>query len=277
VRLSDLASEAVLIAGGGRAILLQIANPAVGHGVADHSDFASRPLDRLHATLTYVYAVACGTAEDIEIVRRRVNRAHAPVYGTGNPNSPAYANSPAYYAFDPELQLWVAATLYDSAMAVHQLVFGPHADSDADAVYGQYASLGTSLQMPADLWPPDKAAFNRYWQERIAELRTDAATRAVVRQLLYPRTGPLLLRAVMPLGRLVTVGLLPPPVRQAYGLSWNPTLQKRFERVFRFIAAVYPLLPRPVRHWPKNHYLRALRASAGRAPASGGGEAPHGN
>jgi uncharacterized protein (DUF2236 family) len=256
VRLSDLASEAVLIAGGGRAILLQIADPAVGHGVADHSDFASRPLDRLHATLTFVYAVACGTPEDVEIVRRRVDRAHGPVHGAGG------ASSPAYNAFDPELQLWVAATLYDSAMAVHELVFGPPADSDADTIYAQYAGLGTALQMPAALWPRDRAAFNRYWQERISELTTDAATRAVVHQLLYPRTGPALLRAAMPLGRLVTVGLLPARVRQLYGLSWNRTLQKRFDRVFRLIAAVYPRLPRRLRHWPKDHYLRALRDSA---------------
>jgi uncharacterized protein (DUF2236 family) len=256
VRLSDLASEGVLIAGGGRAILLQIADPAVGHGVADHSDFASRPLDRLHATLTFVYAVACGTPEDVEIVRRRVNRAHGPVHGAGD------AHSPAYNAFDPELQLWVAATLYDSAMAVHELVFGPLADSDADTIYAQYADLGTALQMPAALWPRDRAAFNRYWQERISGLTTDAATQAVVRQLLYPRTGPMLLRAAMPLGRLVTVGLLPARVRELYGLSWNRTLQKRFDRVFRLIAVVYPRLPPRLRYWPKNHYLRALRESA---------------
>jgi uncharacterized protein (DUF2236 family) len=255
MRLSDLASEAVLIAGGGRAILLQIANPAVGHGVADHSDFASRPLDRLHATLTFVYAVACGTPEDVEIVRRRVNSSHGPVHGAGD------GRSPAYNAFDPQLQLWVAATLYDSAMAVHELVFGPLADSDAEPIYTQYADLGTALQMPAALWPRDRAAFDRYWQERISGLTTDAATRAVVRQLLYPRSGPVLLRAAMPLGRLVTVGLLPSRVRQLYGLSWNRTLQKRFDRLFRLIAVVYPRLPRRLRHWPKEHYLRALRDS----------------
>jgi uncharacterized protein (DUF2236 family) len=50
--LRDIAGEAILLAGGGRAILMQIAHPAVGRGVAEHSDFASRPLDRLHATMT---------------------------------------------------------------------------------------------------------------------------------------------------------------------------------------------------------------------------------
>jgi uncharacterized protein (DUF2236 family) len=54
--MQAIAAEAVLIAAGGRSILLQLADPAIGHGVADHSDFASRPVDRLRGTLTYVYA-----------------------------------------------------------------------------------------------------------------------------------------------------------------------------------------------------------------------------
>jgi uncharacterized protein (DUF2236 family) len=254
VPISELAAEAVLIAGGGRAILLQIADPAVGHGVANHSDFASRPLDRLHATLSYVYAVACGTPDDVDLVVRRVNRAHAPVHGPGGEHSPAYT------AFSPELQLWVAATLYDSAMTVRALVFGPLTDSELDDAYAQYADLGTRLQMTAALWPPDRAAFERYWQEQVDHLRTDAATRAVARKLLYPATGPVLFRAAMPLARLLTVGLLPGRVRQLYGLNWTPGLQKRFDRVFRITAVVYPRLPRLLRHWPKNHYLRALRS-----------------
>ena len=52
--LRDVSNEAVLLAGGARAILLQIAMPAVGHGVARHSDFGADPLRRLRNTLTYL-------------------------------------------------------------------------------------------------------------------------------------------------------------------------------------------------------------------------------
>ena len=60
----------MLIAGGGRAILLQLAYPAVGHGVAAHSDFADRSLDRLQNTLRFVYAVAFGTPAQLAFVTR---------------------------------------------------------------------------------------------------------------------------------------------------------------------------------------------------------------
>lgn len=253
MQMREMAGEAVLIAAGGRSILLQIADPAIGHGVAHHSDFASRPLDRLRGTLTYVYAVVFGTPEEAARARRRVNHAHGPVTG------PATAASPAYSAFTPELQLWVAATLYDSAITMRELVYGPLDDDTADAIYREYAVLGTALQMPAELWPPDRAAFTRYWNRRLGELQTDAATRAVARQLLHPRTGPFWLRLMMPLGRFVTVGLLPGSVRELFGLDWSAGSQRRFERLITLTARVYPRLPRRLRHWPKNHYLRAMR------------------
>jgi uncharacterized protein (DUF2236 family) len=251
--MPDLAAEAVLIAGGGRAILLQLADPAIGYGVANHSDFASRPLDRLHSTLTFVYAVAFGTPEQRVTVTRRVNRAHGPVHGE------AHDNVPAYNAFTPELQLWVAATLYDSALTVHEHILGPLGEELADELYAEYGELGSTLQMPAGLWPENRVAFARYWARRLGELRTDAATRRVAAQLLHPQSGPVMLRAGMPLGRLLTVGFLPERVRELFELPWRPVDQRRFDRVLRLIAAVYPLLPRRIRHWPKNHYLRALQ------------------
>ena len=255
MQMRDMAGEAVLIAAGGRAILLQIADPAIGHGVAHHSDFASRPLDRLRGTLTYVYAVVFGTPEEATQARRQVDHAHGPVSG------PATAQRPAYSAFTPELQLWVAATLYDSALRMRDLVYGPLDDAAADALYREYGVLGTALQMPPELWPRDRGAFAVYWDRRLGQLQTDAATRAVARQLLHPRTGPLWLRLMMPLGRFVTIGLLPPSVRSLFGLPWSARAQRRFDGLIRVTAAVYPRLPRRLRHWPKTHCLRAMRQS----------------
>ena len=253
--MPELAAEAVLISAGGRAILLQLADPAIGHGVADHSDFEARPLDRLHATLTFAYAVVFGTPDDVAAVTRRVNRAHGPVRDDGSDERPAYS------AFDPHLQLWVTATLYDSAVTAYETVFGPLQNVAADQLYAEYGRLGDVLQMSAALWPPDRAAFARYWERRLGELETDPTTRAVARQLLYPTSGPLLLRAAMPLGRLLTVGYLPPEAREVYELPWTTAHQRRFERILRLTALIYPRLPRRVRHWPKNHYLRRLRRS----------------
>ncbi|MFO7689306.1 MAG: oxygenase MpaB family protein [Cryobacterium sp.] len=255
MRAADLAGESILIAAGGRSILLQLAEPGIGHGVADHSDFVSRPLDRLNGTLSFVYAVACGTPAEAAHATARVNHAHVPVRSAGSQTAPAYS------AFNPALQLWVAATLYDSAVTMYELIYGHLSDALADEMYERYKGLGTALQVPRELWPATRADFAVYWQARLGELRSDRVTRTVAHQLLHPRGGPIWLRLAMPLGRLITVGLLPASVRVLFELPWTQRSQRRYERLLRILRVLYPLLPRRLRHLPKNRYLRSLRAS----------------
>jgi uncharacterized protein (DUF2236 family) len=253
--LRDIAGEAILLAGGGRAILMQIAHPAVGRGVAEHSDFASRPLDRLHATMTYVYAVVYGTDAEIAAVRRRVNLAHSPVH-----DGPADAG-PAYNAFDPDLQLWVAATLYETAVDLYQRIFGPFDDESAERIYREYGVLGTSLQVPPGAWPQNRAAFVEYWNSVLPRLQVTDATRRVARELLRPRAVPFWLKAVMPLARLMTVGLLPEQLRAEFGLAMTGRNERRFRRWLRIAATIFPRLPARIRHSPRDRELAELRRS----------------
>jgi len=266
--IRDLAPESVLVLAGGRAILLQLANPAVGHGVAGHSDFASRPLDRLTGTLSYVYAVTCGTPIDRAAAVRRVSLAHRPVHSARTTTAQPAGGSPAYNAFDPELQLWVAATLYESATRMHDLVYGPLADVDAESVYRDYGVLGTALQVPAGLWPADRAAFAEYWEQAVAALSTDETTRSVARRLLHPRTGPLWLRLAMPLARLVTTGLLQPAERALFDLPWSTGRERAYRAVIWAVRGVYPRLPTRLRQAPMRRSLRTGRALAAREHAA---------
>lgn len=261
VRLADIAPEGILLAGAGRAILLQIAMPGVGYGVARHSDFASRPMSRLNATLSYIYALSNGSADDVRRMRKAVNRAHAPV--ANPPRGPAAGppdetGDPHYDARDPELQLWVAATLYDTAIAVYERVFGPLAPDEADRVYREYAVLGTALQMPAELWPADRAAFRAYWEGMLPQLSADPPIRAVARELLKAEKAALPIRVAMPLARFATIGLLPPSVRTLFGFRWTPAQQYRLDRLFRVVGPVYRRLPRALRHLPQRRYLATL-------------------
>jgi uncharacterized protein (DUF2236 family) len=242
-----VAREGALLAGGARAILLQIAHPAVGRGVAEHSDFARRPLDRLRATLTYVYCVTFGEPDEVEAVAAQVTAAHRGVAGAG------------YRASDPELQLWVAATLYDSAVLLYEELFGAMRPAVADKVYEQYAVLGTALQVPAELWPADRAAFRAYWQQMIDTLEVSDDARRVAHDLLSAERAPLLLKAAMPVNRFLTAAWLPDRIRAQYGLQWDEAQQRRYDLLRTVGAPLYRLLPVPVREAPKTWYLRDMR------------------
>lgn len=254
--ISDIAPEAVLLAGAGRAVLLQLANPAVGHGVARHSAFATEPMRRLHGTLTYIYALTNGTEAQRELVKRRVDSAHAPVR-----SGPAADGShPAYSAFDPQLQLWVAATLYESGMGMYDRFFPALDEETAELIYRQYGVLGSALQMPEGLWPDNRADFQTYWDDAVAGLRIDDAARHVAEVLLEAKNAPWWLRVGMPLARFVTIGLLPDTVRRGFGYTWTPGQERRLGYFFTFLRTVVPAIPKWIRQAPLRVYLRRLNS-----------------
>lgn len=257
-----VAAESVLVAAGGRAILLQLAHPSVARGVAEHSDFVGAPLRRLTGTLDYIYLVVYGSATERAAAARYVEKAHTPVRGTPENGSPGYS------AGDADLQLWVAATLYDSAMAMQERVLPPIPEADAERVYREYAVLGTALGMPAELWPANRAAFAAWWNERLAALEVSDDARRVARDLLHPRGpgAPIWLRIVMPLARLLTTGLLDDRMRSGFGLPWSPRRQRLLDAVLMLTRLVWPLLPARVRHAPAIRSLRRFRARDTRHP-----------
>lgn len=250
--LRSIAGEALSLAGAGRALLLQIAHPAVGRGVAEHSDFAGRLVERFHATMTFVYASVFATPEAFDQVRRQVDRAHRPVHAARS------GDLPAYNAFSPELQLWVSSTLYATMVDLNERVYGPLADASREHVYRDFRRLGLNLQLRPEAWPSDTAGFQHYWDGMLPRLAVTNTTRKLAEQILRPNGAPVLMRGVLPVSRLITTGLLPEVVREQFELPWDHTVQNRFERRMRWAAAIYPRLPARLRHRPRDMYLRRL-------------------
>ncbi|MBT2501872.1 oxygenase MpaB family protein [Curtobacterium sp. ISL-83] len=244
-------ADSTPVLAGGRAILLQIADPVVGAGVRRHSDFARRPQQRLAHTLMFVYAVVIGTDEDAATAAGFVHRAHRPVAG----------------ADDLDRQLWVAATLYDSARLAHELFGSPVSEARAADVLRAYAPIGTALRVPAAQWPGSVEAFDAFWERSLAGLEVTDDARGVVRDLLHPRFAPLWVRAAMPLVRIVTVGMLPAAVREQYGFPWGAGEERRFRRAVRGVRAVRSVVPGWVLRLPGPLLLRAMRRAALDRPA----------
>ena len=99
------------------------------------------PIKRARTTFTYLAVAIAGSDAQKAAFRRAVNRAHAELYST--PESPLQ-----YNAFDPELQLWVAACPYKGAVDVYRTFVGEMDDEDAERHYREGMTLGTTLQVP---------------------------------------------------------------------------------------------------------------------------------
>jgi uncharacterized protein (DUF2236 family) len=239
-------------------VIMQLARPEVGYGVVEstveHAQVMRHPVRRWRTTVTYLAATLMGGPAEREACRRLVDRSHGPVRST--PRSPV-----SYTAFDPELQLWIAACLYRGMTDVHALLHGPADDQTADALYRAASRFGTTLQMPQDAWPRDREAFESYWGAALTRIRMDPPVRAYLEQLIrldyLPRP---VAAALSPLNRFLTAGFLPAPFRELMGLRWNENDERAFASLMRVIAAVSRLLPAPARQFPFNACLAALRA-----------------
>ncbi|MHA3020994.1 oxygenase MpaB family protein [Mycobacterium sp. BMJ-28] len=241
-------------------VIMQLSLPGVGYGVlespVDSGNVYLHPFKRARTTGTYLAAATCGTDADRALIRAAVDRAHARV--RSRPSSPV-----RYNAFDPKLQLWVAACLYRYYIDQHEYLYGPLDDESADAIYADARSLGTTLQVRADMWPADRAAFDEYWKRTLDELRVDEP----VRDHLYGVASVAFLPA--PLRQLAgppilfaTKGFLPSSFRALMKLDWTPDDQRRFALLLAGLRIADRMVPREVWRFGYQLYLWDMRVRA---------------
>jgi uncharacterized protein (DUF2236 family) len=254
--LADTLTGPGLLAGAAN-VIMQLAWPEVGYGVVEsrvHSGNLFRhPVKRTRTTLSYLAVAIRGTEAEREAYRRGVNTSHAQV--RSGPSSPV-----GYNAFDPELQLWVAACLYRGLEDVQRL-FGERLEpEDAERLYRESAVLGSTLQVPAERWPADRAAFERYWAAGLGRVSIDDTVREHLTDVMLLRWLPRVISVPLePFNRFVTAGFLPPEFREQMLLTWSPARQRRFERFTGLLGAVVRRLPRWAQAFPYNVLLWDLR------------------
>lgn len=260
--------------GWGRAILLQLAHPKVAAGVADHSAFRSGPgtaAVRLHQTVRAMLSLTFGderryakTIEMIRAIHRRVNgRLREPV---------ASFPAGAYYsAEDPDLLLWVHATLIESVVLVYDALIAPLDERARDAYCAEARRVAIDLgardaEVPAT-WTALRAWLDATCRAGVIQVGSDA--RHVAGAVLAPPMSFLLWPA-RSVNRTVTVGLLPKAIRDQYGMVWTPRDDQRLARTLRRLRAVRRRTPRSLAWWAdaRREARSDTRASAG-PPGSG--------
>lgn len=240
-------------------VIMQLSWPAVGYGVmesrVDSGSAMKHPVKRARTTFTYIAVALLGDDEDRRRFRQAVNRQHVQVRNDSDSASPV-----PYSAMDPRLQLWVAACLYYGTVDIIERMHGPLDEATADALYAYSARFGTTLQVREEMWPPNRAAFARYWEESLGEVAIDAPLRAYLIRLMRNGNAPRgLARQLADRNTFVTTGFLPQPFRAAMQLDWDDERQRRFDRMVRRLAAIDRHLPRPIRNFPFNALLWDMR------------------
>jgi uncharacterized protein (DUF2236 family) len=238
------------LAPAGANVIMQLSRLPIGHAIVespvDSGSLRKHPIKRTRTTLAYIMVALSGTDHERAVMRREVNEQHRQVRSSGD-------SAVAYDALDPELQLWVAACMFQGVIDAVTSFVGPVDDAEYATLLRHCARFATTLQVSESRWPENRSAFEDYWARSLREVHMDEVTRAHLNGIASLDFLPApLARVLGPGHRFLTVGFLPPPFREELGAVWTPRDQRRFERIVAGAGAVNRRLPRIVREFPWN-------------------------
>jgi uncharacterized protein (DUF2236 family) len=239
--------EAVLLLGGGRALLLQVAHPSVAAAVSAHSRYDVDPWGRLLRTLRVVTLMTFGDSATSAAAGRALGAVHASIRG-------ARPDGADYRATHPDLLLWVWATLVQSSLLVYTRYVGDLTPDEIERFYSEQQRFAVACGVPDGHWPPDFEAFAAYFDATVATgLEVTAQARRIAGPVLRPPVPTPLalpLRPSFELLRLTTIGLLPPSLRAAYDLDWGPLRERSFRLSSAAARQTVRTLPPVLRQLP---------------------------
>ncbi|KFZ16544.1 hypothetical protein V502_05039 [Pseudogymnoascus sp. VKM F-4520 (FW-2644)] len=176
-KFKEIIGESASMMGHFAAALLQISHPQVANALYAQSSVTKDPVKRARRSLVYIYCMVFGTEKERDYILTMTQNAHDQVEGM----NPEINN--------PELQLWIIATIYWSSVTSYENVYGSLNDQEAEAIYQQFSILGTRLKVNKDKWPKDLAAFKVYWEKTISSFAQDGVSveaEALAKSILWP-------------------------------------------------------------------------------------------
>jgi uncharacterized protein (DUF2236 family) len=220
--------ERLILFSGVRALLMQACDPLAVVGFRRHSAIFDDPQTRLLRTDERMSRIYFGTREQAEETGRIVQAMHRRVRGKTPARYGPIAQGTPYDATDPELGLWVLATLADSALVYYERIFGGLGSEARERYWSEYRQVGELLGLPPDSMPGTCLGLREYVHGRLGDGSlwiSDERREQALAMILEPPYSGLARAAVIPVTeavRLISTGLLPPQIRRLFGLGWDP-------------------------------------------------------
>lgn len=209
--------------GGGAAVLLQVAHPLVACGVVQHSGYDRDLWRRLVGTLRALYLITFGDKREAEEAGAAVQAVHARVNGTTREWLGPFPPRTRYSASDPQLMLWVHATLLHSSLGAFERFVRPLDEQERERYLREMNIVARLFGTPENVLPSSYRDFTNYFDAQLASdaISVTAPARAVASVILAaPLPAPL--RLLAPAHRLASTYLLPEQLRREYALRWSP-------------------------------------------------------
>lgn len=248
--------EAIINIGGARAVLMQLAHPLVAIGVSEHSRYMTDPFGRARDTFMLGQMLVFGSTQTAHQAARTINHIHKHVHGTLPEQAGRYQAGTPYDARDPELLLWVQATLIDSILLVYSMFIGPISHEDQEQYYQDSKKVARLLGLTEKDTPKTVDELRHYVHNMVYSDRLAATPQArqLAHQVLFPPM-PELWRPLLHIHYQLTSALLPQPIREIYGMEWGPKRQRIFQATTAGVQTLLTTLPPSLRVLPLTHKI----------------------
>jgi uncharacterized protein (DUF2236 family) len=242
--------ERLSVLGWGRAILLQFAHPLIAAGVYEHSRFRGSivaPFSRLHGTIRAMLAFSFGDQEQATAAAAIINGIHDRVHGHLPYTAGPFPAGTAYSAHDPQLLLWVHLTLLESMPLAYTRFVGPLDDEAIGGYCRDSRRAATLLGIPPSSVPSSREELEHALCGYQSQLSVTDTARELAHAIVTPPVSHRL--PGFGLHRLATIGLLPPAMREVYGLPWTEDDEQALARWTLRLRAYSRRAPAIVRRW----------------------------
>jgi uncharacterized protein (DUF2236 family) len=231
--------------------------------VSAHSTFPHGAFDRLRSTLDATLRITFGDREQAERAAAGVRATHAQVRGTLGQATGTFPAGAGYDAENPDLALWIHATLVVTGLDTYHRFVRPLGPEARVRYYEEAKAFGALFGADDRVMPLTYRSFVAYFRDMVQgpTLAVGPEASRLAREIIRPPL-PRPMAPAGPLNRLVTTGLLPPRVREAFGLRWTAPEASAFRALASGSRLALPMVPAPLRFWP--HYLAARRRVAAR-------------
>lgn len=236
-----------------RALLMQAAHPVAFAGFFMSTGALDDPYRRLHRTARVLDAVLWGTRPAADRATARVRAVHRRFRGRLPEAVGRFPAGTPWAADDPELLLWIIATLADSGLLVYGRYVRALSAAERQGYWDDWRVIGRLFGLEDGDMPGTASGLRDYVTQMVAgeTLHVSPQARELGIEIVLRPPVPLAARPLLELANFITVGLLPTDLRRQYDLGWDPVrgliLRVGAEYTRRVLV---PVLPRRVRYGP---------------------------
>lgn len=258
----EVGRESIVVLGGGRAALLQLAHPYIAHAIHQHSTVLSDIQGRFQRTLSTMFAMTFGDRAEALRLARKIYAIHRGVTGEIRGDVGRFSDGHKYSALQIDAMFWVAATLWDTSILIFEATVRRLTPIEKEQYYQETKTFCRLFGIPSGAIPDTWVDFRRYFQDMLTSdtLAIDETARALAQRVLQP-TRP----SAQPMYAWLetfTASLLPRRFRSGFGLPTHRGVDVMGRGSLLALKRGLSFLPHGIRYCPA--YLRANRRLSGR-------------